>query len=312
MNKTKSSVADHFDALLDMVKSGTTFKQACLDLDVNPVNAYAWVNRSPDRKRKLEIAFKASPATRRTVKLGARAYDEALRLIQALDEPISRGWRVEGLPTLASMRVRGSRDVAFRNKLESALQVNRQRFPLTGSAKRFSPVEKNAAIDLIAGLKGRPVAEVDRALRNAGLPAFVTLAEQSREASDGKFLAAWGHYHARTVRLRQKEKARRDSATYVLGQELRKLLSQNEIYGEARNLFHRGHPHYDDMVSEVVAAVYEGRLSRDEMKAKGPAIGRNFSNRIAGTVSLDVSYLDSDTTVLDTLSADDWSFEDAI
>lgn len=122
----------------------------------------------------------------------------------------------------------------------------------------------------------------------------------------------------RVVMLRRATARRSVNAPKVYAEHvLLSGLMLDELYREASKLFSQAYPDREDMISEVVLAVWDRRITRDEIVTKGRAIGLKYINSLtnAKTLTLDdtVSGGEEERMLwVDTMTTDEWCGEDAI
>lgn len=200
--------------------------------------------------------------------------------------------RDKGLPKFETVRDRAKHS-------DSGMRAFKEAWG-TRSSRAWNAEDCLAALNVFAAQPTRSA----RDLETRDLPTLSTVIVMSR--TDPEVRKEYTAY----VRLRDQTRSMQ------VGENLRKSLQHDELYREASKLFYRNHPDYDDMITEVLAAVYAGELSRENIKTKGAEIGWGYvnRNRNVDTDSFDAPFggFDGAASLGETISTDNWSFEDAI
>lgn len=193
-----------------------------------------------------------------------------------------------------------SRDPERMRRLRHALAVR----PRPG---RYTDDEYEAALEVIRTTK---TGKYEKALVAAGAPPRWAVQKMKRDAA---FKARFNQ--AMNI-SRSKRRVPRPVYGYAM---LQTGLAQNEIYRAARSAIPAKIDPImrDDMISEIVIAVMEGRLQPDQILSRGFEIGREFERRNNSHefLSAELSFNDGseDTTSrYDRVGLAEWSFEGAI
>ncbi|MGO3931791.1 hypothetical protein [Rhodopseudomonas pseudopalustris] len=267
-------------------------------------------DRDPGFAARLKAAFERRQALGlRKARFSPADYSAAIEKLKAdrsrnMTE-IDADLRRENLPALGTIYVRRYRDADLAKQYAESITATRGIF-------HFSEEAYDEALAILRSDPAKARLIIKRA--KGRLPSFNAIV--SRAKTDPAVAAIFGD--ARLKRRAAKAHARTDKANKPVYQDgvLRSGLLLDDLYREASTLFHRGLPDRDDMISEVVLAVLQGELKREEISTKGVKLGWARVSRFnKGTDSLDRPIArdgGSSTTVLDMVKADHWSFEDAI
>lgn len=307
---------ESYDVALNLIassdiKSIKTWKVAGLpNLDTMRARA----KRNPMLKVRIDAAI-----ARRNARLGRRARrgytasecEQSLRVLA--DHPdetqaeVDRLLETMDLPLMQTVWVRSKTDANLAALLRRANQIR--------GIVQFPDAAFTAALD---HLRSNPLADFEYLLPhgNPEVASFTAVRDRvdSKHQRHALFLEEY-----RVVMLRRAAARRSVNAPKVYAEHvLLSGLMLDELYQEASKLFSKSYPDRDDMISEVVLAVWDRRITRNEIATKGRSIGLKYINTLtnAKTLTLDdtVSGGEEEGRMLwvDTMTTVEWCGEDAI
>lgn len=263
--------------------------------------------RDPAFKTKLDHAFAERRKRVRPAVFEDADHVAGIRLWQSRQDLL---WKdvdplliAAGLPTIGAIYARSRRNRAMRKLFDDANAGRDKHYRQPSvSEDQFA-----AALDVLAAHPTVSVAELVSS-GSVSVPSRNVLHHRRSKAS--KLFALKAKYDAVMAHRRKQRAALRPKPVVYAEYVLQTALSRDELYREASALFARFLPDRDDMISEVVFAVLDGRLKREEIATKGAAIGWRHFNSLhqRGIDNLDFK-TENGTSALDNMTADQWTFE---
>ena len=309
----------HLDAIICLVASGMTVRAACKTDRAYPSfgTVYTLLKTDADRSARLHEALRlrdeAASAARPPI-----VQDEA---IQKIAQHVESGSSLGEALTVAGVNKTAlykhyRRDATSRSVVLGAIDRRESGDHATGRAARYDPrrvwtdAEFEAALAAISAYAGKSVKDVLQA------PLMTYPVIYGKAQRDPGFLLrlndAIGGY------IKRRKLARPKVVKRVYEQNvLRSGLLLDQIYADASKLFHRGLDDdlRDDMISEVVMAVLDGRLPRDEVAKNGREFGwafvRGLKRQAIDSLDRTVGFDGDKRSLGDLMTSDQWSFEDA-
>ncbi|RTL80832.1 MAG: hypothetical protein EKK35_08205 [Bradyrhizobiaceae bacterium] len=278
--------------------------------------------RDPVFKVRLRAAIKArnERPDKKPIRFEKSHFDAAIDYIRG-----NRGKKLADIDLELKARRLPSMVAIYSARLRSGNNELREEYAgisMDRGVRRYSDEQHAQALEV---LKSDPVNARKILRQNAGkLPSMKAIYGRGKtyaitaEIFEEARLVRREAYREIWAAARLARKANRKSrAQPYLTNVLRSGLLLDDLYSEARKLFHPAIPAHerDDMISEVVLAVWEKRITREEIATRGKAIGWKFANSQNNRRfdSLDAPvFEDSHLAYVDTLSSDQWSFEGAI
>jgi hypothetical protein len=306
-----------FHKTLPLIRAGATLVEACGSDPALPdyTTIYNLVRRHPDLRNKLDETF----AARDRDKWNAVPPAVALIEIEKIIELVRSGYLLKDAFDKVSERSHATIRTFLRNnpaikaRIDAAVTARESGPKARGhhavaEKLTWSDAAYDEALEAVRRHRGKTIHDVlgsDRPTYNS-----VWRRAQCSPGFAERYRDALGEYKA----WRQTAYAKQPKRVYAK-ENLRRSLNENKLYREVSKLFQNYHDPdlRDDLISSVVIAVLDGEI--DELARDGAdfAWQQHRKLQLITMDTLDRPMFDKPGSTLgDTITADQWTFEDAI
>ena len=319
-----SKVAPHFVAILDLVAGGLAIEAALRSRAEFPIKAtwksYAYDNRFPDRRQRLETAQAEGKGKQRYKfqRFSDKDYGRSLALIAAnVGTPIA-DLDFDGMPGYTGLIARAKSDPAFATRFTVARAGRKH----GGKAKVYNETHYAEALTIIK----RDGLNAYKASR-AGLPSHSAIWKTSLR--DANFAA---DYRAAGMvvsdRRRRQRRANADQyriemarvrrlgagAKARVGELFEQMLQANDLYARVSRCVTKNLDDADrrDVISDIIEAVLNHEIDESEIEEAAADFVADHRHEFSAAKHISISDTFDGGSILDDMLTSDWSCEGAI